>query len=162
MRKIEKRVKLWLLEAIDKTALDGITRDSHIDEFVAYQNANRQKAFEQCYLIINSVASALTHRDTKNLGIYLHIDLISDKPTWCGRPRNSIELIDLIELSLIPELIVYKPTESGAVLVNEFYRSPLYFNLNNLDANLTTVYKEHRSGASLTEEYQRELNIIYS
>lgn len=161
MDKAESKVKGWLLEAIAKTDLEGIALDRHIDQFGTYQHTSKTELFKRACFVINLVASILTQEDTRNLGIYLHIDLISDSTTLSGAPRNMDELLELIEKHSVPEVVIYKPVESADVPLNEFYRTPLPFKLLDLHSHLIPIYKEYRSGDSISEEYQRELNIIF-
>lgn len=161
MDKAESKVKEWLLDAIVKTDLEGIALDRHIDQFETYQSTNKTELFEKACSVINLIAFILTEEDTRNLGIYLHIDLISNSSTLSGAPRDIDELLELIDEHSIPEIVVYKPVESTDVPLNEFYRAPLPFKLLNLHPQLITLYKEYRSGFSTVEEYQRELNIIF-
>ncbi|GAB3806563.1 hypothetical protein GCM10028819_42170 [Spirosoma humi] len=161
MDRAESKIEEWLLDAIVKTDLEGIALDRHIDQFGIYQPTNKTELFEKACSVINLVASILTQEDTRNLGIYLHIDLISDSTMLSGAPRSIDELLDLVEEHSIPEIVIYKPVESADVPLNEFYRTTLPFKLLNLHSQLIAIYKEYRSGFSISEEYQRELNIIF-
>lgn len=161
MDQAESKVKRWLLEAMAKTDLDGIALDRHIDQFGTCQHTSSTELFNKACLIVNLVASILIQEDTRNLGVYLHIDLISDKTTLSGAPRNIDELLESIEEHSVPEVVIYKPVDSADVPLNEFYRTPLPFKLPDLHSQLIPIYKEYRSGYSISEEYQRELNIIF-
>jgi hypothetical protein len=152
------KLKEWVIKAIEETYSDGLTRDAHIDLFTSYSTKSQEEIFQKACKVISLVAKTLEKYDTKGVGVYLHIDLVSNSKVLKKAPKDLTQLISLIEIHFIPEVIIYKPIESADVPLNEFYRVPIKFEIDLLESNLIVFYKEWR--ADFGEDFQREVNVV--
>lgn len=151
-------LKEWVYKALQETCLNGTMRDAHIDQFASYRTNNKQETFKQACRITNAVATISKNYNVEGVGVYLHLDLISNSKLLKGAPQNLTQLIELIDIYHIPEVVVYKMVNSVDVVLNEFYRVPIRFEISLLNDGLAVLYKEWRTHSE--EEFQREVNFI--
>ncbi|GAB3939878.1 hypothetical protein GCM10028805_00810 [Spirosoma harenae] len=148
----------WLVKSIEDIRSDGLVRDAHIDQFTIYPAADQKGIFQTVCQIVNLVAKSIRNYETTGVGVYLHLDLISNRRVLKKAPKDLTELISLIDIHYVPEIIIYKPVESVDVPLNEFYRAPIRFEMDLSEGNVIVLYKEWR--AHTEEEFQREINFI--
>jgi len=148
----------WLIKSIEEILSDGLVRDAHIDQFTTYPTADQKQTFQTACQIMSLVAKTLSSYDITGVGVYLHLDLISNSRRLKKAPKDLTELMGLIDIHCVPEIIIYKPVESVNVPLNEFYRVPIRFETDLSETNLIVLYKEWRTHSG--EEFQREINFI--
>lgn len=155
-------IRKWLISSLKKVLEENTVVDAHIDEFVGIYDLT--DILESSKKIMVKCANELSSLNTKGVSIYLSIDLKS-KSIRPSLPVNSYEdLRSEIVKGLMPELIIYCPTEPEIIPVVELHRIPISKSVLDLGENINIFLKENRTVEDIenNRKLQKELLFIYS
>lgn len=155
-------IREWLESSLKKVLEENIVIDTHIDEFVdLYNGADILKSSMQ---IFTKCAKELSTLKTEGISIYLSIELKSRsrKPSSCIKSYE--ELMSQIVQGMMPEVIIYCPTEPEIIPLVELHRVPINRNVLYLGEKVNIFLKENRTMDDILENriLQKELLFIYN
>ncbi len=117
------KLKQWIKSVNDYIHKSGECQDIHIDEFITLDINNKEKFFKQVLLFAEYIQKNYLDIVKKDLKVWIYLSLNSSTNYILGVPRTYDELINRIDTSYPPELVVYKEFEKGDFNRVEIYRS---------------------------------------
>jgi hypothetical protein len=154
----------WVVKAVENTKIDGITRDCHVSEIFHYKTLGSENKLLNSFKVFDDTVKILSRIDTKEICIYLNIDLESNNNVLSEIPKSFEDFKLLLNPYTIPEIIVYKPFMPEIIALVELYRVPILSNIYNFQKNINIFYKEFRTENDIinNEKFNKELNIVYN
>lgn len=153
----------WINNAIEKLDNNSLIESIHIDKFVNFSEQSPQEILSQAIEVFNKFCEFIRDKDLKDIQLFLQISLVeSDEIQGVFKSRK--ELLENIDLFEMPEIFLYKPCDTHTIPDIEFYRSPIPFKIDELNAKSSVFYKEYRDNNEIinNEPFTREINVVYT
>lgn len=158
-----EQVNKWISSSIKE--IDNVdVLDVHIDEFYQGEISNKSKLIEISCQIFDQMCSSIYPSNISSIELFLIIELLPRSKYLKGTPSSKEEIIKDIDMFSMPEIYLQKIKPDNSVSENEFYRSPLLFNLySNFNNDVKLFYKEYRYKYQIikNEKFSREVNLVY-
>lgn len=154
------KIKEWLDLASKNIVNPGDSQDIHINELVAFEFYNKEHLFNEVLILANSLKINFLHEIEEDLRLFLYVALDSNSNSISGVPRTYSSLINRIDISYPPELVLYKEFEKKEFNKVELYKSCLPFKIK-YDDSIEIVYRELRSYEELVDNecFTREVHL---
>lgn len=172
MDKYSNRINVKVMDKTDilinwtnKTILNLLeTGDSNSIHFSDLFDFNYENSKEFIYKVLelsSKLKNSICKQINPSFEMYIHLALLDDEEITniVGVPRSFDDLLEIIDVSFSPDIILYKKTDSGISNDFEYYRSIIPFQISQY-TDLKLVYQELRPIDDFDEPFQRDLNII--
>ena len=161
-----KKLKSWMLKSIAALKETGVTQDIHVDELLeGFEFLRKEEVFMQSCLLFKHLVDYLeiSKINIDGINIFLSIDLTSESNEFTGKPTSLAEVERLIDNYSIPEIILYKDSNSNEIPLTEFYRVPILIDYFTKSTPICIFYKEYRTLEDILNsgEFTRTLDVYY-
>lgn len=156
-----EKIKEWLDIACKCIFNPGDSQDIHINEFINIEPNDKEQIVQDSLILANYIRTHFLDIVKEDCRLYLYIALNSDSNSILGVPRSYNSLLNRIDTSYPPELVLYKEFGQREFNKVELYKSCLPFEIKCNDS-IDLIYRELRSFDELVDnaEYTRELHLI--